>query len=65
MENRPRIAEYTKSGMIYRDMTDAEIAQMEAEEAEYQRQEAMRMPTEEERLAAMEDALAELMGVIF
>lgn len=64
MESRPKIAECTANGIVYRYMTDDEIAQMHAEEEEYQRAEATRMPTEEERLAAMEDALAEMMGVM-
>lgn len=52
-------------GMVYRDATPEEEAQAEAEAEQARLEEANREPTTEERLAAMEDALAEMMGVIF
>lgn len=59
METYPR--EAPVMGMVYRDETPEEIAERERMEAEMPKPE----PTAEERLAAMEDALAEMMGVMF
>lgn len=54
-----RIAEYKKdSGLIYRNATPEE-------EAAYLAEQAIQEPSAEDRLSAMEDALAELMEVLF
>ena len=43
-------------GMVYRDMTPEEIAELPQEEPQEE-------PTQEERLSAIEDVLLEMMGV--
>ena len=48
-------------GMVYRDATAEEIAELESQQAEMPEPE----PTHDERLAIMEDAFAELCEVIF
>ena len=56
-----RIAEFKKTGIVYRDATPEEIAEMERQQAEMPESE----PTTEERLTIMEDAFAELCMEVF
>lgn len=57
--------ETPRMGMVYRDMTEEEEAEMLRQQAEFEEAEKHRMPTTEERMDSLEDAFAELCKEVF
>lgn len=56
--------EIPRMGIVYRDMTPEEVAELERQQAEAEEYERNRPMTADERMDALEDALVELAEIL-